>query len=78
MLDQSREAERARSGVDRSEVGVGAGVWEGEEFVPANFLLATARLDGAAVVVGGEDFGIRGGSPNLPGLRKSRSPGDAG
>eukprot|EP00933_Yihiella_yeosuensis_P049987 TRINITY_DN47748_c0_g1_i1.p1 TRINITY_DN47748_c0_g1~~TRINITY_DN47748_c0_g1_i1.p1 ORF type:complete len:528 (-),score=96.20 TRINITY_DN47748_c0_g1_i1:144-1727(-) len=54
------------------EVGGNAGVWEGSSFVPANFLLALGRIDKRPVVVGGEDFSIKGGSPNLPGLRKSR------
>jgi acetyl-CoA carboxylase carboxyltransferase component len=38
---------------------------------PANYVLGFGRLDGRRVVVGGEDFTLRGGSPNAAGLRKS-------
>ncbi len=40
-------------------------------FSPANFVLGFARIDGRQVVVGGEDFTLRGGSPTTAGLRKS-------
>ncbi len=40
-------------------------------FHPANYLLALARVDGRRVVVGGEDFTQRGGSPSPAGLRRS-------
>ncbi len=40
-------------------------------FHPANYLLALARIDGRPVVVGGEDFTQRGGSPSPAGLRRS-------
>jgi acetyl-CoA carboxylase carboxyltransferase component len=40
-------------------------------FTPANYVLGLARLDGRPVVVGGEDFTQRGGSPSPAGLRKS-------
>lgn len=40
-------------------------------FTPANYVLGFLKLAGRRVVVGGEDFTIRGGSPNAPGLRKS-------
>ncbi len=40
-------------------------------FRPANYVLGTARVDGRPVVVGGEDFTQRGGSPSPAGLRKS-------
>jgi len=40
-------------------------------FHPANYLLALAELDGRPVVVGGEDFTQRGGSPSPAGLRRS-------
>ena len=40
-------------------------------FHPANYLLGLARLDGRPVVVGGEDFTQRGGSPSPAGLRRS-------
>lgn len=40
-------------------------------FHPANYLLALARVDGRPIVVGGEDFTQRGGSPSPAGLRRS-------
>jgi acetyl-CoA carboxylase carboxyltransferase component len=40
-------------------------------FVPANYVLGIAKLDGRPCVVGGEDFTQRGGSPSPSGLRKS-------
>jgi len=54
------------------EQGPASGVYEKDQFVPGNFLLGTGLIGGQLVVVGGEDFAIKGGSPNLPGLRKSR------
>jgi acetyl-CoA carboxylase carboxyltransferase component len=47
---------------------------ENEEFtgfVPANYVVGFGRIDGRRVVVGGEDFTLKGGSPNAAGLRKS-------
>lgn len=38
---------------------------------PANYVLGFAQVNGRRVVVGGEDFTVRGGSPNAAGLRKS-------
>ncbi len=40
-------------------------------FHPANYLLALAEIDGRPIVVGGEDFTQRGGSPSPAGLRRS-------
>ncbi len=40
-------------------------------FSPANYVLGFARVDGRPVVMGGEDFTQRGGSPSPAGLRKS-------
>jgi len=40
-------------------------------FVPANYVLGFGRVEGRRVVVGGEDFTLKGGSPNAAGLRKS-------
>ena len=42
-----------------------------DRFTPANFVLGFGRVDGRACIVGGEDFTINAGSPNLGGLRKS-------
>ena len=59
------------------EVGRGAGTaTRGEngelvDFSPANFVLGFARVNGRRVVVGGEDFTLKGGSPSPAGLRKS-------
>ncbi len=47
---------------------------ENEEFtgyVPANYVVGFGRIDDRRVVVGGEDFTLKGGSPNAAGLRKS-------
>ena len=40
-------------------------------FTPGNYVLGCARIDGRSVVLGGEDFTQRGGSPTPAGLRKS-------
>ncbi|MDP6376851.1 MAG: carboxyl transferase domain-containing protein [Pseudomonadales bacterium] len=40
-------------------------------FVPANYVVGFGKIDGRRVVVGGEDFTLKGGSPNAAGLRKS-------
>ena len=59
------------------EVGAGAGVPEYDDdgnlkdFQPANFILGFGEINGRKVIVGGEDFTVRGGSPNPAGLRKS-------
>ena len=42
-----------------------------ENFDPANFVLGFGKVDGRRIVVGGEDFTMRGGSPSPAGLRKS-------
>ena len=38
---------------------------------PANFVLGFGKVDGRRIIVGGEDFTLRGGSPSAAGLRKS-------
>lgn len=53
------------------EVGPIAGAMEPEGFTPANYILGHARVNGRPVVLGGEDFTLKGGSPNAAGLRKS-------
>jgi acetyl-CoA carboxylase carboxyltransferase component len=40
-------------------------------FVPANYVVGFGRIHGRRVAVGGEDFTLKGGSPNAAGLRKS-------
>ena len=41
------------------------------EFQPGNYVLGMARLNQRPIIVGGEDFTQRGGSPTPSGLRKS-------
>ena len=59
------------------EVGPAAGAAsyddEGKlsKFDPANFVLGFGKIDGRRVVIGGEDFTMKGGSPSPAGLRKS-------
>jgi acetyl-CoA carboxylase carboxyltransferase component len=40
-------------------------------YVPANYVVGFGEIDNRRVVVGGEDFTLKGGSPNAAGLRKS-------
>ncbi len=40
-------------------------------FTPANYVIGLAKVGGRRVAVGGEDFTLKGGSPNAAGLRKS-------
>ncbi len=40
-------------------------------YVPANYVVGFGEVEGRRVVVGGEDFTLKGGSPNAAGLRKS-------
>ena len=54
-----------------SEHGVIAGAQEDEGFTPANYIVGLAEIGGRPVAVGGEDFTLKGGSPNAAGLRKS-------
>ena len=59
------------------EVGPAAGSGVRDEdgqlvgFDPANFILGFGKINSQRVVVGGEDFTVRGGSPSPAGLRKS-------
>ena len=59
------------------EHGEGAGFVEKDEsgaiagFTPANYVIGFGDVDGRRVAVGGEDFTLKGGSPNGAGLRKS-------
>ena len=41
------------------------------DYVPANYVVGFGEIDSRRVVVGGEDFTLKGGSPNAAGLRKS-------
>ncbi|MEM7540317.1 MAG: carboxyl transferase domain-containing protein [Pseudomonadota bacterium] len=42
-----------------------------EAFTPANYVVGFGKINERRVVVGGEDFTLKGGSPNAAGLRKS-------
>lgn len=59
------------------EQGMGAGAGEyGEDgklkgFQPANYVVGMGEINGRPAVIGGEDFTLKGGSPNAAGLRKS-------
>jgi acetyl-CoA carboxylase carboxyltransferase component len=59
------------------EHGKAAGVAERDEsgkltgFTPGNYVLGFGKIDDRPCIVGGEDFTVRGGSPNAAGLRKS-------
>lgn len=59
------------------EIGPAAGAAIHDEngeligFDPANFVLGFGKLEGRRIIVGGEDFTMRGGSPSPAGLRKS-------
>ena len=44
---------------------------EVESFDPSNYILGSGAINGRDVVVGGEDFTLKGGSPNAAGYRKS-------
>ena len=72
--------ERVNALVDRGtfhEHGKMAGAAELDDhgdvvkFTPANYVVGFAEIDARRIVVGGEDFTLRGGSPNAAGLRKS-------
>ena len=42
-----------------------------EEFTPANYVVGLGKVEGRQVAVGGEDFTLKGGSPNASGIRRS-------
>ncbi|MEM7060702.1 MAG: carboxyl transferase domain-containing protein [Pseudomonadota bacterium] len=53
------------------EIGRIAGAAEEDGFSPANYVVGFGRVDGRRVVIGGEDFTLKGGSPSAAGFRKS-------
>ncbi len=69
--------ERLTAPMSFEEHGEGAGFAhkneQGEitEFTPANYVVGFGEINGRRVAVGGEDFTLKGGSPNGAGLRKS-------
>ena len=60
-----REHGRATATPEVNDEGQPAG------HTPANYVVGTGRINARPVVVGGEDFTLKGGSPNAAGLRKS-------
>ncbi len=44
---------------------------EVESFTPANYVVGFGEVGGQRVAIGGEDFTVKGGSPNAAGLRRS-------
>ena len=44
------------------------------EYAPANYVVGFGSIDGRRVTVGGEDFTLKGGSPNAAGLRRVCMP----
>ena len=42
-----------------------------DSFTPANFVVGIGEIAGRRIAIGGEDFTLKGGSPNAAGLRKS-------
>lgn len=72
-----RERIRCLAGDSFEEHGEGAGFAEKDEqgnitgFQPANYVVGFGEIDGRRVALGGEDFTLKGGSPNAAGLRKS-------
>lgn len=67
LLDKSSFQEQGRiaGSVERDEHG------NIKDFSPANYVTGLGTIDGRRVAVGGEDFTLKGGSPNAAGLRKS-------
>lgn len=69
--------ERLADATSFEEHGEGAGFAEKDAdgsisgFAPANYVVGFAELGSRRIVVGGEDFTLKGGSPNGAGLRKS-------
>ena len=63
--DSFEEHGRATAIPDYSDSG------ELQDFVPANYVVGFGKVAGRRIVVGGEDFTLKGGSPNAAGLRKS-------
>lgn len=60
-----QEMGRATASIEYDEAGNAIG------YAPANYVTGFGMVGGRRVVVGGEDFTLRGGSPNAAGLRKS-------
>ena len=69
--------DRLLAGGHFEEHGLGAGFAEKDDdgsiksFTPANYVVGFGEINGRRTVLGGEDFTLKGGSPNGAGLRKS-------
>ncbi|WP_169567639.1 acyl-CoA carboxylase subunit beta [Sneathiella limimaris] len=63
--DSFNEHGKIAGGSERSEDGSLL------DFTPANYVTGLGTIEGRPVAVGGEDFTVKGGSPNAAGLRKS-------
>jgi acetyl-CoA carboxylase carboxyltransferase component len=67
LLDENsfREQGRLAGGATLDDAG------EVASFDPSNYVLGCGEINSRTVVVGGEDFTLKGGSPNAAGYRKS-------
>jgi acetyl-CoA carboxylase carboxyltransferase component len=67
LLDEGsfREQGRLAGGATLDDEG------EVSHFDPSNYVLGSGKINNRSVVVGGEDFTLKGGSPNAAGYRKS-------
>ena len=67
LLDREsfREQGRATATLEYDDQGSPTG------YAPANYVVGMGEIAGRRVAVGGEDFTLKGGSPNAAGLRKS-------
>jgi acetyl-CoA carboxylase carboxyltransferase component len=67
LVDQGSFAEHGRGagGAERDEQG------RLTEFTPGNYIVGLSKINGRLTAVGGEDFTVKGGSPNAAGFRKS-------
>ena len=63
--DSFQEQGRIAGSAERDEQG------NITDFSPANYVTGLGTIKGRSVAVGGEDFTLKGGSPNAAGLRKS-------
>ena len=69
--DTFEEHGRATAIPDYADAPPSSGAGDAKDFVPANYVVGFGKVAGRRVVVGGEDFTLKGGSPNAAGLRKS-------
>jgi methylmalonyl-CoA decarboxylase subunit alpha len=67
LVDEGSFAEHGKGagGAERDEQG------NLTEFTPGNYIAGLSKINGRLTAVGGEDFTVKGGSPNAAGFRKS-------